>query len=632
MTESQVVKSELIEQWERIQTKTFTNWVNSHLIKRGLKIADLGQDLRNGVNLINLLEVISEDKFGKFEKNPKMRIHSVENVGKAIKFIADHGVKLANIGPEEIVDGNLKMTLGMIWTIILRFTIAGLSEEGLSAKEGLLLWCRRKTEPYDNVDIKDFTVSFQDGLAFCALIHRHRPDLIDYHKLTADDKLGNLNLAFDVAKEHLDVARILDAEDIVNMPRPDERSIMTYVAQLYKVFSSLDRVETAGRRVGKFVNFAKTLNEMIEEYERRTRALNASVNGKAAQLGSYDHGHDYHSAKSQIANFKNYKKTEKRAWIAESAELVTLFGNIQAKEKSMNRPAYVPPAGLSPADVDRNFAALNEHERALNRSLNQNLRNILDTLRKEFATPANALYAQIQALLADLAAGHSNLDLEGQLTISKGKAAEAQALASQLPHIKAAEDRCNEANIEDNEYSDHSYDDLEFELSQLNKNYAKTISFIESQIAAAAQAGNLSPEQLQEFKETFNHFDSQKSGKLSKLDFKACLSGLGVVELDFEGGNAVFEGIFKRVSGGGDTVSFDQFVEYMQSITLDTVSSQQLQDSFDTIAGNKGHLTVSDLKVAQLSPQQIEYLISVIPPHPSIPDAYDYKAWLATQV
>lgn len=628
--QSGVVKSELVEQWERIQTKTFTNWVNSHLVKRGLKISSLGEDLRNGVNLISLLEVISEEKFGRYEKTPKMRIHSVENVGKALKFIHEHGVKLANIGAEEIVDGNLKMTLGLIWTIILRFAIAGLSEEGLSAKEGLLLWCRRKTEPYDNVDVKDFTMSFQDGLAFCALIHRHRPDLIDYEKLTAEDKLGNLNLAFDVAKEHLDVARILDAEDIVNMPRPDERSIMTYVAQLYKVFSSLDRVETAGRRVGKFVNHAKTLNEMIAEYERRTTALNASVTGKTAELGSYNLGHDYQSAKAAVANFKQYKKTQKREWIAESADLVTLYGNIQSKEKQLNRPPYVPPQGLAPSDVDSNFAALQSAEHNLNHALNQNIRNILDNLRKAFATPANALHTQLHALREALAS-ETSAELEAQLQFVKAKQAELEALASQLPAIKSAEDDCNAANIEDNEFTDHSYDDLEFEHSQLLKTYAKKISFIEAQIALAAETRNISPEQLQEFQETFNHFDSQKSGKLSKLDFKSAVSGLGLVELDFEGGNAVFEALFKRVSGGADTVSFDQFVDYMISITVDTVSPQQLRDSFDIIAAGKDHVTVNDLKVAQLSAQQIEYLTSVMPKHASIEGGYDYRAWLDAQ-
>merc|ERR1711990_797477 len=104
----------------------------------------------------------------------------IANVNKALNFIASKGVKLISIGAEEIVDGNCKMTLGMIWTIILRFAIQDISVEELSAKEGLLLWCQRKTAPYKpQVNVQNFHLSFKDGLAFCALIHRHRPDLID---------------------------------------------------------------------------------------------------------------------------------------------------------------------------------------------------------------------------------------------------------------------------------------------------------------------------------------------------------------------------------------------------------------------------------------------------------------------
>ena len=84
----------------------------------------------------------------------------------------------------------------------------------MSAKEGLLLWCQRKTQPYKNVNVQNFHMSFKDGLAFCALIHRHRPDLIDYDRLNKDDPIKNLNLAFDIAEKHLDIPKMLDAEGI----------------------------------------------------------------------------------------------------------------------------------------------------------------------------------------------------------------------------------------------------------------------------------------------------------------------------------------------------------------------------------------------------------------------------------
>lgn len=79
------------------------------------------------------------------------------------------------------------------------------SEEGLQAKEGLLLWCQRKTAPYEDVSVENFTSSWVDGLALCALIHCHRPDLLDYYALDPDDRFGNTKLAFDIAEQHLGI-------------------------------------------------------------------------------------------------------------------------------------------------------------------------------------------------------------------------------------------------------------------------------------------------------------------------------------------------------------------------------------------------------------------------------------------
>ncbi|WKY10243.1 hypothetical protein Q1695_002526 [Nippostrongylus brasiliensis] len=225
--------------WEKQQKKTFTAWCNSHLRKAGTSIELIEEDFRNGLKLMLLLEVISGEPLPRPDRG-KMRFHKIANVNKALEYIESKGVKLVSIGAEEIVDGNVKMTLGLIWTIILRFAIQDINVEELSARDGLLLWCQRKTAPYNNVNVQNFHTSWKDGLAFCALIHRHRPDLLDYHQLHKGDPLHNLNLAFDVAEKHLDIPRMLDAEDTAR--HPDEKSIMTYVSCFYHAFRNAPEV------------------------------------------------------------------------------------------------------------------------------------------------------------------------------------------------------------------------------------------------------------------------------------------------------------------------------------------------------------------------------------------------------
>uniref|UniRef100_A0A8P4FZB3 Alpha-actinin-3 n=1 Tax=Dicentrarchus labrax TaxID=13489 RepID=A0A8P4FZB3_DICLA len=243
--------------WEKQQRKTFTAWCNSHLRKAGTQIENIEEDFRNGLKLMLLLEVISGERLPKPDKG-KMRFHKIANVNKALDFICSKGVKLVSIGAEEIVDGNGKMTLGMIWTIILRFAIQDISVEETSAKEGLLLWCQRKTAPYRNVNVQNFHISWKDGLALCALIHRHRPDLIDYSKLRKDDPIGNLNTAFEVAEKFLDIPKMLDAEDIVNTPKPDEKAIMTYVSCFYHAFAGAEQILKCSQGIHYIIHILNT--------------------------------------------------------------------------------------------------------------------------------------------------------------------------------------------------------------------------------------------------------------------------------------------------------------------------------------------------------------------------------------
>uniref|UniRef100_A0A3B4FI86 Alpha-actinin-4-like n=1 Tax=Pundamilia nyererei TaxID=303518 RepID=A0A3B4FI86_9CICH len=92
--------------WEKQQRKTFTAWCNSHLRKAGTQIENIEQDFRDGLKLMLLLEVISGERLPKPERG-KMRVHKINNVNKALDFIASKGVKLVSIGAEE-EDGSLQ--------------------------------------------------------------------------------------------------------------------------------------------------------------------------------------------------------------------------------------------------------------------------------------------------------------------------------------------------------------------------------------------------------------------------------------------------------------------------------------------------------------------------------------------
>uniref|UniRef100_A0A7N8YB06 Spectrin beta chain n=1 Tax=Mastacembelus armatus TaxID=205130 RepID=A0A7N8YB06_9TELE len=361
----------LADEREAVQKKTFTKWVNSILSRVGCRISDLYLDLRDGRMLIKLLEVLSGEKLPKPTKG-RMRIHCLENVDKALQFLKEQRVHLENMGSHDIVDGNHRLILGLIWTIILRFQIQDIivetgqadQKETRSAKDALLLWCQMKTAGYPNVNITNFTTSWKDGMAFNALIHKHRPDLVDYNTLKRSNPTHNLQSAFSVAEQKLGVTKLLDPEDVFT-ENPDEKSIITYVVAFYHYFSKMKQLAVEGKRVGKVLDHAIETEKMINKYETLASDLLTWIEQTIIVLNNRKLANSLSGVQQQLQSFNIYRTVEKPPKFQEKGNLEVLLFTIQSRMRANNQKVYTPKEGALVSDINRAWERLEraEHER-----------------------------------------------------------------------------------------------------------------------------------------------------------------------------------------------------------------------------------------------------------------------------
>uniref|UniRef100_A0A3P8Y892 Spectrin beta chain n=1 Tax=Esox lucius TaxID=8010 RepID=A0A3P8Y892_ESOLU len=361
----------LAEERDAVQKKTFTKWVNSHLARVSCRIADLYNDLRDGYMLTRLLEVLSGEMLPRPTRG-RMRIHCLENVDKALQFLKEQRVHLENVGSHDIVDGNHRLTLGLIWTIILRFQIQVIkiecedNRETRSAKDALLLWCQMKTAGYSEVNIQNFTTCWRDGLAFNALIHRHRPDLIEFHKLIRSNATHNLQQAFNVAEQNLGLTKLLDPED-VNTENPDEKSIITYVVSYYHYFSKMKALRVEGKRVGKVLDNAIEGQKMIDRYEALATELLEWIEKTIGIISNQKFANSLTGVQQQLQAFTTYCTIEKPIKFQEKGNLEVLLFTIQSKLRANNQKPYVPHEGKLISDINKAWERLEkaEHERGV---------------------------------------------------------------------------------------------------------------------------------------------------------------------------------------------------------------------------------------------------------------------------
>uniref|UniRef100_A0A7S0JEU1 Calmodulin n=1 Tax=Calcidiscus leptoporus TaxID=127549 RepID=A0A7S0JEU1_9EUKA len=364
---------------QKMQIKSFTAWVNLHLKEVKMQVDDLQTDFDDGIKLLRLVEVISEEELGKYNKNPVSKFQKIENLNIPLKFINSflHEVGIRNsYSAENIIEGNDTLILGMIWSLILRYNVAQVSEGDKTAKEGLLLWAKTKVEEVSGgkVQVNNFHNSWQDGVAFNCLIQAYRPDLVDYKKLKPSNKIVNLNQAFDIAEKDIGIPKLLDANDMVTM-RPDEKSVMTYVSFFWKAFAANKRKNMAGERITHVVQREQAYAEMQAQYKEQMEELMTWAKAKTTEFNDSTSINSQAELEMLLRGYVDYSRTEKAAKQQMMLDLEALFSSIKSRLSTLDRD-FVPPEELTLAAMETQWEVLTTAESEYEEKLNALLKNL----------------------------------------------------------------------------------------------------------------------------------------------------------------------------------------------------------------------------------------------------------------
>lgn len=211
--------------WVEIQEKTFTNWVNEQLRPGGAGVvSDLRRDLSDGLRLVALVEALQKRRLRCITR-PLNQHQCLENVQNALAAMAQDNIKLVNIGNTDIVEGNLKLILGLVWSLILRYQIG---RTNFPPKKLMLAWLRAVLPP--DLQVSNFTTDWNSGVALCALLEYCKPGLFPHWRtLGSSSSQDNCRAAMETAREEFGVPLILTPEDLAS-PNLDELSGMTYLS------------------------------------------------------------------------------------------------------------------------------------------------------------------------------------------------------------------------------------------------------------------------------------------------------------------------------------------------------------------------------------------------------------------
>lgn len=214
-------------------------------------------------------------------------------------------------------------------------------------------------------------------------------------------------------------------------------------------------------------------------------------------------------------------------------------------------------------------------------------------------------------------------ELEEQATTLQGLREQLSAETDEkLNSLQSSYAKLEEAQVA--ERAEMSMQALQVLNEQLKSLIGKRIEAIEGQIRAA-KAGEVSEEQIEEFKKTFDHFDKDKSGELNKLEFKACLASL-----DEDVSEEEFESTFAQLDENDDgQITFDEFLSWISTVKREGSGHEDVIKAFLLLSGGNDTITEAQLRSSGMAPDEVAFLLEEMPQAED--GAYDFRGFLAAQ-
>jgi len=390
----------------------------------------------------------------------------------------------------------------------------------------------------------------------------------------------------------------------MDVERPDDKSVMTYISEFYHKFTSQNQKEVAARRIQKFAAYNQSVDTLENNYINNAQQLLDWISNQVQLLNDRSFPEGLDETQQLIATHKNYKVSEKPKWNETRLDNDALHSHIQARLRAGKRRVWVAPSGFTIEDVDIAWEQLGEAEKDRSKALRDHLNKHKDTLRKQFADAASDFYDFITHTKKDIAESAKQGDLHEQLNYLKAKEQEIDS-DPRSDSIQQIHRVLEELGLADeNPYTDFTLEELLLLLEQVKNVIKKKKQAIQGQLADT-NTSNVTEDQINEFKETFKHFDKDRSNALDKLEFRACLQTLGQAYND-----DAFNKLFSELAHGGDRIDIDTFVKYMISLLEDTDNAEQIKQSFKILANDRPTIGSSDLRVPPIQEENVTYLIS----------------------